>query len=169
VLTAQCIGRGAGVRGLSCRFPVMPTQAWSYGQPSDLLGELPLHRHVTLLVLHFIQCGGQRVGERVLGHDVAAFSLDTAALAKSLVECRAWGSTAHMNLGLTTRQWLITLAISALHPPKMALLQDGHVHAFHSFITLPTNLKGQNHLNFVRVCTIATSVPLLRSSCHYMV
>jgi hypothetical protein len=36
----------------------MPTQAWSYGRPSDLttfaelLGEQPLHRHVTLLVLH---------------------------------------------------------------------------------------------------------------------
>ena len=37
-------------------------------------------------------------------------------------------------------------------------LEDGHLHAFHSFITLPTNLKGRNHLNFVRVRTIATPV-----------
>ncbi len=56
-----------GVRGLPCRFPVMPTQAWSYGLPSDLtifaelLGEQSLHRHVTLLVLYFINMEGNEL------------------------------------------------------------------------------------------------------------
>ncbi len=56
-----------GVRGLSCRLPVMPTQEWSCGRPSDLtifaelLGEQSLHRHVTLLVLYFINMEGNEL------------------------------------------------------------------------------------------------------------
>ncbi len=53
--------------GLSCWLPVMPTQEWSYGLPSDLtifaelLGEQSLHRHVTLLVLYFINMEGNEL------------------------------------------------------------------------------------------------------------
>src|SRR3989344_9335526 len=47
------------------------------------------------------------------------------------------GSTAHMNLGLSTRLLLITLAISALHPPKLAPRPQ---HWEHTHILMPEKL-----------------------------
>jgi hypothetical protein len=120
------------------------------------------------------------------GSDATVWDEEAATLQAKEVSCphinakkkvcnKAWNPTAGTRGGTRAKdgqhatpidaRWIESSGSS--HSP---LLQDGHLHAFHSFITLPTNLKGRNHLNFVRVRTIATPVPApqhCRCGCHY--
>jgi hypothetical protein len=124
--SASAEGGGACVACVGCRVSLScpPSHGLTGDHPhwvfAELLGELPFHSHVAL-ILGTAFCGGQRVGERA---------------SRSHIPCglACMGSTAHMNLDLSSRLLLISPAIRALRPPKMAprlqqtLRASGHAH-----------------------------------------